>query len=134
MFQGLGVANCSLAKQFLEFPAIIERALHSGHEVIGNINGQSPSLQPDIEEMTGMLFPLQTGLAVLANAGTPAQAERAQSRRPQIRGLALEPLLDICGGFFWSAHYVRISFSIRTVKTFLANIVKAVLYEFRDRN
>ncbi len=104
MFQSIGVANGSLAKQFLEFPTVVERSLDIGHEVIGDIDGQSPSLQPDVEEMARVLFALQTGLAVLANAGTPAQAERAQSCRPKSCSLVLEPLLDIGGGLFWSTH------------------------------
>ena len=134
MLQNIGVANGSLAKQFLEFPTVVERPLHIGHEVIGDIDGQSPSLQPDVEEMARVPFPLQTGLAVLANAGTPAQAERAQSCRPKSRGLALEPLLDIRGGFFWSTHEVRIPHGLRTVKVFRSIIVNAITYEFRDRN
>ncbi len=134
MLQSIGVANGSLAKQFLEFPTVVERPLHIGHEVIWDIDGQSPSLQPDVEEMAGVLFPFQAGLAVLANTGTPAQAERAQSCRPKSRGLALEPLLDIRRGFFWSTHEVRITHGIRTVKAFRSIIVSAMIYEFRDRN
>ena len=134
MLQSLGVANGSLAKQFLEFPTVVERPLHIGNEVIGDIDGQSPSLQPDVEEMAGVLLPPQAGLAVLTNAGTPAQAERAQSCRPEIRGLALEPLLNICGGFFWSSHVVRIIHGIRTVNTFRSITINAMTYEFRDRN
>ena len=134
MLQSFGVANSSLAKQFLQFPAVVERPLYIGHEFIGDIDGQSPSLQPDIEEMAGVLFPLQTGLAVLTNAGAPAQAERAQSCWPKIRCLALEPLLDICGGFFLSSHDVRISHGIRTLKVFRPIVVNAIAYGFRDRN
>ena len=134
MFQNIGVANGSLAKQFLKFPTIVERSLYIGHEVIGDIDGQSPSLQPDVEEMAGMLFPFQAGLAVLANARTPAQAERAQGCRPKSRSLVLKPLLDICGRFFWNAHEVRIPCGLRTVNTFRSIIVNAIAYEFRDRN
>ncbi len=134
MLQSIGVANSSLAKQFLEFPTVVERPLNIGHQLIGNVNGRPPSLQPDVEEMTRVLFPLQAGFAILANTGTPAQAERAQSYRPKSRGLALEPLLDICRGFFWSTHEVRITHGIRTVKTFRSIIVSAMIYEFRDRN
>ena len=134
MLQSIGVANGSLAKQLLKLPTVVERSLDIGHEVIGDIDGQSPSLQPDVEEMARVLFAFQTGLAVLANARTPAQAERAQGCGPKSRGLALEPVLYICGRFFWNTHGVRIPCGLRTVKTFRSIIVDTMVYEFRDRN
>ncbi len=50
MLQSIGVANGSLAKQFLKLAAVVERPLHLGHEVTGDIYGQSLSLQPDRED------------------------------------------------------------------------------------
>jgi len=72
MLQDLGVANGSLAKQFLKLSTVVERPLHIGNKVLGDIDGHSPSFQPDVEEMAGVLLPPQAGLAVLTNAGTPA--------------------------------------------------------------
>ena len=101
MLQSLGVANCSLAKQFLEFPTVVQRPLHFGHEVIGDINGQSTSFQTDVEEMARVLFPLQAGLALLANAGTPAQAERAQSCWPPEPDRDSKGLVRYLGGGYF---------------------------------
>ena len=134
MLQGFGVANGRLAEQFLKLPTVVERPLHIGNEFIGNINREPSPLHSDIQDMAGVLFPHQAGLAVLTNAGTPAQAERAQTCRPEIRGLVLEPLLDFCSRFFWSSHVVRMPHWIRTVKMFCSIFVDAIGYEFRDRN
>ena len=134
MLQCFGVANGRLAKQFLKFPTVVERPLHIGHEFIGNIDCEPSSLHPDVQDVAGVLFPLQAGLTVLTNARTPTQTERAQSCRPKICGLILEPPLDFCSRFFWSSHAVCMPYSIRTVKRFRSIHVIAITYEFRDRN
>ena len=134
MLQGFGVANGRLAEQFLKLPTVVERPLHIGNEFIGNINREPSPLHSDIQDMAGVLFPHQAGLAVLTNAGTPTQTERAQGCWPKIRGLVLEPPLDICSRFFWSWHAVYVPRCTRTVKRFLSTNAIATIYEFRDRN
>jgi hypothetical protein len=134
MFQSFGVANGRLVKQVLKFPTIVERPLNIGHEFIRDIDRESPPLHSDVQDMAGVLFPLQAGLAAITDAGAPAKAERAQSGRPKIYGLIPEPLFHVCGRFFWSSHDVYVPHSTRTVKRILSNAVIAVVYEFRDRN
>ena len=134
MLQSCGVANGRLVKQFLKFPAVVKRPLHIGYEFVGNIDCESSSIHPDVQDMAGVLFPLQAGLAVLTDAGTPAEAERAQSCWPKICGLIPEPPFDVCSGFFLGWHAVYMTHVIRTVKRNLSNYVNAISCEFRDRN
>jgi hypothetical protein len=123
-----------LVKQFLKFPTIVERPLHIGYEFVGNIDCESPSVHSDVQDMAGVLFSFQAGLAVLTDAWTPAEAERAQSCGPKICGLIPEPLFNVCSGFSLGRHDVYMTYIIRTVKRNLSNNVNAISCEFRDRN
>ena len=134
MLQSFGVAYGRLVKQFLQFPTIVERSLHIGHEFIGNIDRESPPVNSAIQNMAGVLFPLQAGLAAIPDAGAPAKAERAQSGRPKICGLIPEPLFNICSRFSFGSHTVYVPHSTRTVKIILSNLSNAIDYAFRDRN
>jgi len=134
MLQSCGVADGRLIKQFLKFPAVVKRSLHIGYEFVRNIYGESFSLHSDIQEMAGVFLPFQAGFAMPTDAGAPTQTQRAQSSRPEIRGLIPEPLFNVCGRFFLGWHVVCMPYSLRNVKIFLTNAVEAVIYEFRDRN
>jgi hypothetical protein len=104
MLQSLGVANGSLAQQLLKFPAVVQGPLDIGHEFIGDIDGHSPSFQPDIEDMTVMLFAAQASFTVLTDAPGTTEAERSQGGWPKAGSLFLEPMDDICGSFFFNWH------------------------------
>ena len=134
MFKSFGVAHGRLVKQFLKFATVVKRPLYIGYEFVGNIDRESPSLHSDVQNMAGVFFPFQAGLAVLTDAGTPTQTQRAQSSRPEIGGLIPEPLFNVCRRFFLGWHTVCMPCSIRTVKRFLTNAVGAINYAFRDRN
>ena len=116
MFQCFGVPYGRLTEQFLKFSPVIERFLHIRYEFVGYVDGESFPLRPHIQEKVGMLFPFQTGFAVVADAGTPAQTQRAQSGRPKTGGMILEPLLNIYGRFVFAWHVVRMPYSLRIVK------------------
>jgi len=134
MFKSVGIANGSLTEQLLKFAAVVEGSLHFGHEFIGYIDRDSSPLRSDIQEMARVAFTFQTGFAPLTHAGAPPQGQRAQSYRPKIRGLILEPLLNFLSRFFGGLHNVRIPYKIRTVNMFLINLAVRNIYEFRDRN
>ena len=134
MFQSFGIPHGCLTEQFLKFPPIVERSLHIRNEFIGNIYGESFPLSPHIQEITGVLSPFQAGLAILTDAGTPTQTQRAQSDGPKIYCIALEPLLDICRRFVFGWHVVCMPYSLRIVKHNLLSHVMAISSEFRDRN
>ena len=134
MFQSFGVANSSLAKQLLNFSTIVQRSLHIGDELIRDIDCGAPPLDSDIQDIAGMLFTFQAGLASLTDAGTAAQAEGAESCRPKTRRLISEPLFNIDGRFILSSHDVYVPRYTHTVKSILRNDVIAITYEFRDRN
>jgi hypothetical protein len=134
MLQSFGVAHGSLVKQFLKFATIVERPLHIGYEFVGNIDRGSSPLHSDIQNMAGVLFPLQASLAVLTDAGTAAQTERAQSGRPKNCGTIPEPLFNVCRRFSFSRHAVYMPYGLRTVKRILSTAEIANTYEFRDRN
>jgi hypothetical protein len=134
MFKSFGVAHGRLVKQFLKFATIVKQSLDVGYEFVGNIDRESSSLHPDIQDMAGVLFPLQARLAVLPDAGTPTETQRAQSRRPEIYGTISEPLFYVGSRFYFSWHVVCMPHGIRTVKRILSNAANAIAYEFRDRN
>jgi hypothetical protein len=134
MLQSIGVAHGRLVKQFLKFTTIIERSLHIGYEFIGDIDSKSPPLPSAIEDMAWVPFPFQAGRAVIAHAGAAAKAERAQSGRPEIRGMIPEPLFNVCSRFSFSWHAAYMPHVIRTVKRIISTVVIAIGCEFRDRN
>ena len=134
MFKSFGVAHGRLVKQFLKFATVVKGPLHIRYEFVRYIDGESFSLYSDIQEMAGVFLPFQAGLAMLTDAGTPTQTQRAQSNRPEIRGLIPEPLFNVCGRFFLGWPAVCMPYSLRNVKIFPTNYVEAVTYEFRDRN
>jgi len=84
MFESFGVAHGCLMKQLLKFPTVVERTLYVGNELIGDIDGVSTPLDTAVQHMAGVPFPAQAGLAAIAHAGTPAEAERAQCGRPKV--------------------------------------------------
>jgi len=134
MLQRFGVAHGRLVKQILKFPTIVERSLHIGHEFIGNIDGESAPLPSPIQDMAGVPFPAQAGLAVIAHAGAPAKAKRAQCGWPKVCGLVPKPLFNVCSRFSFGWHAVYMTDGIRTVKNILSSVINTVDYEFRDRN
>jgi len=70
-----------------------------GNQFLGHVKGKAASLLAAIENIAGMLLSGQTGRAIRANAGTAAEAERAEGGRPQVGGLLLQPALDVGKGF-----------------------------------
>ncbi len=97
MLESVDVAHGREVKEFLKFPTVLKRSLDLGHEFLGDMNCKSSSLHSEIEDMAGVFIALQADLAVLADAGTPTKAERAQSRRPESCGLIPKPLLNLSG-------------------------------------
>ena len=110
----------TLGKQVLKLSTIVERTLHIGHKFVGNVNRESPSLHPDIEDMAGMLFTLQASFAVLANTSGTTKAERSQSGWPKAGSLFVEPVGDICRKFLFSWHEVYVPHSTYIVKNNLS--------------
>jgi hypothetical protein len=135
MLQSFGVAHGRPVKQFLNFPTIIERSLHKGHEFIGDIDGESMPLNSGVQDMAWVLLTLQAGLAVITDARAPAKAERAQTSWPKICGLIPKPPFNVCSRFFFGWHTVYMPYGTRTVKKkILSYDVFAIAYKFRDRN
>jgi hypothetical protein len=97
LFKGFGVAHGRLGKEFLKLATVVKGPLHVRYEFVGNVDREPSSLRSDVQDIAGVLFSLQTGLAVFANAGTPPKTERAQGGGPEICGLSPEPLFNVCG-------------------------------------
>jgi hypothetical protein len=134
MLQCFGIPHRRLAEQFLKFPPVVERLLHSRYQFVGYIDGEAFSLYPRIQEIAGMLLPLQAGFAVLADAGTPTQTQRTQCSGPKSCCMILKPLLNIYRRFVLPWHVVRIPYGLRIVKRNLLSAVMSICCEFRDRN
>ena len=134
MLQGFGVADSSLRKQFLKFPAVVEGALHLRHEFVGDIDRQSTAFDSDVEHIAGVPFTVHARFAVFTDAWATTEAERSHGGRPEAGSLVLEPLLDFCREFFGISHSVCMPHGLRTIKTFRTDGVLSIRYEFRDRN
>jgi hypothetical protein len=90
-----GVPAGSFLEQFLKGTAVVERATDLWDEVVRDVDGDAPPIDPAIQHVTRMLFAARTSLAVVANAGVVAQAERAEGGGPEGARLVTEPALDI---------------------------------------
>jgi len=134
MFQSFGIPHGRLGEHFLKFPPVVKRLLHSRYEFVGNINGDSFPFHPHIQEMAGVLFPFQAGLAVFTDAGAPTQTERAQGSGPEVCSMIPEPLLDVCRRFAFGWHIVCMPYSLHIVKQNPLSVMTAIDCEFCDRN
>src|SRR6266705_1135714 len=98
-FQGFHITRCGLVEQLLQSTPVVHTAAYLRHKFFGNINRKTASFQATIQDVARMLFARQAGGAVLANARTAAQAERAKNGVPEAFHLILEPAPDIGGRF-----------------------------------
>jgi hypothetical protein len=96
-FQGFDKAGRRGIEQLLQGAAVLQATLHFRNQGVGDIEGKALVLDMAGKNPAGMLFPALTSAAVFANATSAAQAERAESGRPEVGNLSLEPALDIGG-------------------------------------
>src|SRR6267378_608236 len=98
-FQGFQITRCGLVEQLLQSTPVVHTAAYLRHKFFGNINRKTASFQATIKDVARMLVARQASGAVLANARTAAQAERAKNGGPEAIHLILEPAPDIGGRF-----------------------------------
>ena len=111
MLQGIHVANCRLVQQILKCVAVVETTVDLRHEFLRDVDSETTTLDPAVENMAGMLLTAKTSFAVLSNAPGTAKVQRSQSGRPKTGSLFLKPIRDIYRGFFLSWHAVYVPYS-----------------------
>jgi hypothetical protein len=80
--KGVGITYSGFVDQILKAPAIRNRFFDLGDEFIGNIEAKPLSFASAAESIAGMALSALADRAVLANAGTPAQGQRARCNGP----------------------------------------------------
>src|SRR5271156_3722788 len=82
--QRLGISRCSLLKQMLKSTPVVQAELNLRHKRFRHIDGNTTPLRAAVQDITLMLVTRQTCRAILPDAATPPQAQRAKHRRPKI--------------------------------------------------
>src|SRR5260370_35143887 len=76
-----------------------------------------------IENVADMLFSGLTSVAMGSYAGTPPQAERTQSHRPQRGELLAEPALNVAGWISFRFHVVCVPYNTHALQEFSSRTV-----------
>ena len=75
VFEGFGIAQGALIQQLLKDTTVVETELYLRDQVVRDVNGEAPSFDSPVKDMTGVLFAATTGFTVLAHTGASPQAQ-----------------------------------------------------------
>src|SRR6266511_1943465 len=114
MLHGIRISTADLIQQVLQRAAVVKRLLDLRNEFVWNVDADTSSFAPAIEDVAGVLIAAGTRLAVHPHTAALSQTQRSERRRPQRGDLLTEPPFHIRWRFDPARHVVYVPYRTYT--------------------